>query len=59
MVVIFAIAAGILSPPDVLSMLCVWIPMMALYEIGIILVALVVHPYLKRKHMGTDIEKPN
>ena len=55
MVVIFAIAGAILSPPDVLSMLCVWIPMMALYEIGIILVALVVHPYLKRKHMGSDI----
>lgn len=55
MVVIFAIAAAILSPPDVLSMLCVWIPMMALYEIGILLVAWVVHPYLKRKHMDIDV----
>ncbi len=55
MVVIFSIAAAVLSPPDVLSMLCVWIPMMALYEIGIIAVALVVHPYLKKKHMGKDL----
>lgn len=53
--VAFAVAAAIITPtPDILSMMCVWIPMMVLYEIGILAVALIVHPYLKRKHMGTD-----
>ncbi len=54
MAVAFAVAAAILTPPDVLSMMCVWVPMMVLYEIGIIAVALVVHPYLKKKHMGEN-----
>lgn len=53
--VIFAVIAALITPtPDVLSMMCVWIPMMILYEIGIIAVALIVHPYLKRKHMKSD-----
>jgi sec-independent protein translocase protein TatC len=51
--VIFAIAAAIITPTtDALSMMAVWVPMMVLYEIGIIAVAWIVHPYLKRKHMG-------
>lgn len=54
MAVIFAVAAAILTPPDVLSMMCVWVPMMVLYEIGIIAVALIVHPYLRKKHMGEE-----
>jgi sec-independent protein translocase protein TatC len=51
--VAFAVLAAVITPtPDILSMMCVWIPMMLLYEIGIIAVALIVHPYLKRKYMG-------
>jgi sec-independent protein translocase protein TatC len=50
--VAFAVAAAVITPtPDILSMMCVWIPMMILYEIGIIAVALIVHPYLKRKYL--------
>ena len=53
--VAFAVAAAVITPtPDVLSMMCVWIPMMVLYEIGIIAVALIVHPYLKKKHMDDN-----
>lgn len=53
--VAFAVAAAVITPtPDILSMMCVWVPMMILYEIGIIGVALIVHPYLKRKHMGEE-----
>ncbi|HXH30462.1 MAG TPA: twin-arginine translocase subunit TatC [Bacteriovoracaceae bacterium] len=51
MAVIFAVLSAILTPPDVLSMMCVWLPMMVLYEIGILAVAWVVHPYLKKKVM--------
>lgn len=53
--VAFAVAAAVITPtPDILSMMCVWIPMMVLYEIGIIAVAVIVHPYLRRKYMGDD-----
>lgn len=53
--VAFAVVAAVITPtPDILSMMCVWIPMMVLYEIGIMAVALIVHPYLKRKHMDSD-----
>ena len=55
MAVIFAVAAAIITPTtDILSMMSVWIPMMILYEIGIIAVAWIVHPYLKKKHMGEE-----
>jgi sec-independent protein translocase protein TatC len=50
--VIFAVASAVLTPPDVVSMMFVWLPMMVLYEIGIIGVSLIVHPYLKKKHLG-------
>ena len=46
-----AVFAAVFSPPDVISMISVWIPMCALFEIGVMLVALVVHPYLKKVHM--------
>jgi len=49
--VIFAVASALLTPADVMSMMIVWVPMMVLYEIGILGVAWIVHPYLKRKHM--------
>jgi sec-independent protein translocase protein TatC len=52
--VAFAAAAAIITPADVISMLCVWLPLMLLYEVGIIAVALLVHPYLKRKHMDEN-----
>ena len=53
--VAFAVAAAVLTPtPDILSMMCVWIPMMVLYEIGIIAVAIIVHPYLRKKYMGDE-----
>jgi sec-independent protein translocase protein TatC len=47
--VAFAVLAAIITPPDVLSMMMVWVPLMVLYECGIVAVALIVHPYLKRK----------
>lgn len=50
--VAFAVFAAIITPtPDILSMMVVWIPMIVLYEIGVLGVLLIVHPYLKRKHM--------
>lgn len=54
MAVIFAVAAAILTPPDVISMSCVWVPMMLLYELGIVAVALIVHPYLRKRHLPDE-----
>lgn len=51
--VIFAIASAILTPPDVISQLMLMIPLIILFELGILLVALIVHPYLHKKHMAT------
>ncbi len=48
----FALFAAIITPtPDIFSMMVVWIPMMALYEIGVLGVWLIVHPYLRRRHL--------
>lgn len=55
MAVIFAVAAAIITPTtDILSMLCIWVPMMALYEMGILAVTFIVHPYLKRKYLPEE-----
>lgn len=55
--VAFAVLAAVVTPtPDAFSMMCVWIPMMVLYEIGILGVTLIVHPYLKRKHMDENVQ---
>jgi sec-independent protein translocase protein TatC len=44
------ILAGIVTPPDVISQLVLLGPLIILYEIGILAVALIVHPYLHRKY---------
>lgn len=46
-----AVFAAICSPPDVISMLGVWVPCVLLFEFGVLLVAWIVHPYLKAIHM--------
>jgi sec-independent protein translocase protein TatC len=46
-----AVFAAIFSPPDIISMLGVWVPCIALFEVGVLLVAWVVHPYLHGVHM--------
>lgn len=47
-----AVFAAICSPPDVISMVAVWVPMCILFEVGVLLVAWIVHPYLKKVHLG-------
>jgi sec-independent protein translocase protein TatC len=46
----FAILSAILTPPDVITMAGIWVPLVLLFELGIWAVALVVHPYLARQH---------
>jgi sec-independent protein translocase protein TatC len=48
----FSIFSAIVTPtPDIMSMMAVWVPMIVLYEIGVLAVSLIVHPYLKRKYL--------
>lgn len=38
----FAVLAAMLTPPDIITMLALWVPMVILYEIGIILVSIII-----------------
>lgn len=44
------VVAGIVTPPDLISQLLLLVPLVLLFEIGIIAVALIVHPYLMKKY---------
>lgn len=46
----FAVASAFITPPDVITMLGVWFPLILLYELGIWAVAAIVHPYLARQY---------
>ncbi len=48
--VAFAIVSAMLTPPDVITMLGLWTPLTILFEVGILAVALIVHPYIERQH---------
>jgi sec-independent protein translocase protein TatC len=50
----FAVMSAALTPPDVITMMALWIPLAALYEVGILAVAWIVHPYLKKKYPLSD-----
>lgn len=50
--VAFAVGSAMVTPPDVLTMMGLWFPLVLLFEVGILAVAVVVHPYLSRHHMG-------
>lgn len=47
-----AVFAAVCSPPDIISMMSVWIPCLVLFEVGVLLVAWIVHPYLRKVHIG-------
>lgn len=46
----FAVLSAMLTPPDPYTMLGLWIPLVLLFEMGILAVAIIVHPYLARQH---------
>lgn len=48
--VAFAGVAAMLTPPDIVTLSALWLPLVALYEVGIWVVAIIVHPYLARQH---------
>ncbi len=48
--VAFAILSAMLTPPDPYTMISLWIPLVCLFELGVWAVALIVHPWLERRH---------
>ncbi len=46
----FALLAALVTPPDVFTMMGLWLPLILLFELGILAVALIVHPYLRKKY---------
>jgi len=48
--VVLSVIAAVFTPPDVVSMMLVWVPLIILFELGILAVSFIVHPYLAKKH---------
>lgn len=48
--------SAILTPPDVITMMALWVPMVALYGIGVLGVALLVDPFRKKRAREADVE---
>ncbi len=47
-IVAFAVLAAILTPPDPITMMALWIPLVLLYLLGVLLVFLLVDPFQKK-----------
>ncbi len=45
-----AVVSALLTPADVVTMLGLWVPLIVLYEVGILAVSMVVHPYLAKQY---------
>ncbi len=46
----FAVLSAVMTPPDIITMMGLWFPLVCLFEVGVLAVALVVLPYLARQH---------
>lgn len=49
----FAVLAAILTPPDVITMMALWLPMVLLYEIGLLLALFIAEPVSQSSHLET------
>ena len=46
----FSVVSALLTPADIVTMLGLWLPMVILYELGVLAVRLIVHPFLARQN---------
>ena len=44
----FAIISAMLTPPDPITMMALWIPLVLLYELGVVLVYFLVDPFVNK-----------
>jgi sec-independent protein translocase protein TatC len=47
--VVFAIVSAMLTPPDPITMMALWIPLVLLYLLGVVLVFLLVDPFKSKE----------
>lgn len=52
----FAILSAMLTPPDPYTMVGLWIPLVCLFELGILGVSVIVHPWLDRRYKRENDE---
>lgn len=45
----FAVLSAIMTPPDVITMMALWVPMVALYGIGVLGIYVIVEPFRKKR----------
>lgn len=45
----FAVLSAIMTPPDVITMMALWVPMVALYGVGVLGIYTLVEPFRKKK----------
>lgn len=50
----FAVLSAVLTPPDPITMMALWVPMVLLYEIGILAVKMIVDPFQKKKNKDLE-----
>lgn len=48
----FAVLSAIMTPPDPITMMALWVPLVALYMFGVLLVYLLVDPFQKRNEIA-------
>ena len=51
----FAVLSAIMTPPDPITMMALWIPMVCLYEVGLWSVKMIVDPYKRRKEKELEL----
>lgn len=51
----FAVVSALMTPPDPITMMALWVPMVCLYELGLWSVYLIVDPYQKKQN-NTDLD---
>lgn len=49
----FAVLAALMTPPDVITMMALWVPLVVLYEIGVLAVRLIVTPFKKKEVLAS------
>ena len=55
-IVAFAIISAMLTPPDPITMMALWIPLVLLYELGYVLVFLFVDPFQKKSEEDSEVK---
>ena len=55
----FAVVSALLTPPDPITMMALWVPLTALYFFGTLLVFLFVDPWKKKKNKDLETYNPD